>query len=146
MKPGDAAVNDETAAVLARLHAAAFAGRARGWTAQEIASLAEAPGAALLIDGAPPRGFALLRVAADEAELLTIAVDPAHQGRGLGAALLARVEALAKAGGAAAMLLEVEADAAPARALYARAGWCGVGVRRDYLGPGRDSLILRKAI
>jgi len=131
-------------AALAQVHAAAFAGRARGWTAAEIAALEAAPGAALLVSGAPPQGFALARVAADEAELLTIAVDPAHQGRGLGAALLARAEARARDGGARAMLLEVEADAAAARALYARAGYDEAGLRRDYLGAGRDSLILRK--
>jgi len=134
-----------SAAALARLHAAAFAGRARGWTAAEIAALAQAPGA-LLVEGAPPVGFALLRVVADEAELLTIAVDPAHQARGVGAALLARAEALARARGAAAMLLEVEVGAAPARTLYARAGYGAVGSRRDYLGAGRDSLILRKPL
>lgn len=133
-------------AALARLHAAAFAGRARGWTAEEIAALEAAPGAALLVEGAPPQGFALLRVAADEAELLTIAVDPAHQRRGLGAALLARAEARAHEDGARAMLLEVEASAAAARALYSGAGYGAAGLRRNYLGPGRDSLMLRKPL
>ena len=131
---------------LAALHAAAFAPE-RGWSATEIASLAAAPGAALL---AAAQGFALVRVAADEAELLTLAVLPDARRHGLGAALLGAAEAAARTAGAVQLFLDVAADNAPARALYARAGYQACATRPAYYPrPGRgaaDALILTRAL
>lgn len=135
-----------TPAELARIHAAAFA-VPRPWSAAEIAALLEAPGAILI---ARPGGFALIRVAAGEAELLTLAVAPPARRRGLGRALLAEAEARAAAAGAAELLLEVAEDNAAARALYAAAGYLPAGRRRGYFalpGGGRvDALVLRRAL
>ena len=132
---------------LARLHAAAFAGTDRPWSAAEFASLLAQPGALLLGDG---RAILLGRLAADEAELLTLATDPAHRRQGLAAALLARFEAEARAGGAARAFLEVAEDNPPARALYARAGYAEVGRRPRYYaraqGPAVAALILARAL
>ena len=58
------------------------------------------------------------------ADLMTLAVAPAHRGSGLGATLLDELEQRATTGGAEAMLLEVRADNGPARALYARTRLC----------------------
>jgi ribosomal-protein-alanine N-acetyltransferase len=77
------------------------------------------------------------RTVLDEAELLTVAVHPAEQGRGLGGALLARFLEQAAARGARRAFLEVAEDNAAARALYGRAGFTPVGRRRSYfLAPG----------
>ncbi len=69
----------------AALHAESFAALGeRAWTRQDIAELVASPGVAgllLQIDG-HDAGFALCRVAADEAELLTIAVRPARRRQG----------------------------------------------------------------
>ena len=133
------------ARALAAAHAAAFAPEARGWSAEEIAALAAAPGAILVSD--PPsgalRGFALARVAGDEAELLTIAVSPAARGLGLGGALLVAVETRAAAAGARRLFLEVAESNRPARALYQRAGYAAVGRRPRYYG-AIDALVLIK--
>ena len=60
-------------------------------------------------------GFVLSRLAADEAEILTIAVDAAHQGRGVGRALLSENLRQVANAGAKEMFLEVAKDNAPDR-------------------------------
>ena len=102
----------------ARLHAEGFA---HPWSPEEMASLigsSSTVGAAALdpVSGRL-RGFVLSRLAADEAEILTIAVDAAHQGRGVGRALLSENLRQVANAGARAMFLEVAKDNAPRKAL-----------------------------
>jgi ribosomal-protein-alanine N-acetyltransferase len=120
----------------------------RPWTPRDMAELLASPGVAglfLEIDGRQD-GFALWRTAADEAELLTIAVDANRRGHGHGRALLGAVAAQARRGGARNLFLEVGADNAAARALYSQVGFVEVGRRPDYYqrhtGLG-DALVLR---
>ena len=131
-----------TVDALARLHAACFT-VPRPWSAEEIAAVLEGPGAALLTR---PRGFAIGRTAAGEAELLTLAVDPAQRRRGAGRALLAAFEDRARADGAVEAVLEVAEGNAAARALYAGGGWREVGRRPGYYADGQDALVLRKPL
>ncbi len=92
-------------------------------------------------------GFAIVRFLADEAELIDLAVLPERQGRGLGHALLAHVLALAAARGASSMYLEVRATNAPAVALYHRAGFAQVGLRRGYYAhDGADALLMARTL
>jgi ribosomal protein S18 acetylase RimI-like enzyme len=81
------AVQAADAAVLAALHAQAMD---EAWSAATFAGLLAVPGSfGLLAMGAgDPAGFALARVAADEAEILALAVVPAWRCRGVGAALV----------------------------------------------------------
>lgn len=127
---------------MSALHARGFP-TCRAWSGAEIAALIAAPGGfALTAD----HGFALGRAVAGEAELLTIAVDPAHRRRGAGRVLLAAFEAEAARRGAGAAFLEVAADNAAAIALYAAAGWRETGRRRGYYaargGARVDALIM----
>lgn len=96
-----------------------------------------------------PAGFALGRVTAGEAELLTLVVEPGSRRSGIGRALLADFEAEAAASGAAEGVLEVAEDNAPALALYRQAGWREVGQRRGYYRRRNEdpanALILRKS-
>jgi ribosomal-protein-alanine N-acetyltransferase len=71
------------------------------------------------------------RGAADEEELLLIAVTPDHRGRGVGTTLLQRFIAAAEERGAARLFLEMR-DGNPADSLYRRAGFEPVGRRRNY--------------
>ncbi len=119
-----------TPAALARLHASCFT-VPRPWSAAEFASLLAMPGVFLL---AEPAGFALGRVAADEAELLTLAVDPATRRQGAGRRLADAFLTEAARRGAARAHLEVAAGNAAARALYHAAGWAEAGLRRGYHG------------
>jgi ribosomal-protein-alanine N-acetyltransferase len=90
----------------------------------------------------------LVRLAADEAEILTLAVAPEARRRGRARALLKAAQAHAAAGGARRLVLEVAEDNAPARALYAAAGFGPVGRRRGYYdraaGAAADALVLAK--
>lgn len=129
------------APALAALHAGAFP-PAEAWGADAIRLMLEMPGAFGL--HLPGQGFVLARVAAGEAEILTLAVAPAARRRGHGAALLAGAMAGAAARGAEAMFLEVSDRNAPARALYAAAGFAEVGRRRRYYPDGADALVLKR--
>jgi [ribosomal protein S18]-alanine N-acetyltransferase len=139
-------VGPEAASLLAALHATAFP-PAESWGADAIALILGLPGAfarcAVAPGGEAPQGFVLARVAADEAEILTLAVPPAVRRCGVGAALLRAAAAGAAARGATALFLEVSAANAPARALYAAAGFAEVGRRRRYYADGADALVLR---
>lgn len=134
-----------TPAALAQLHAAAFH-TGRPWSADEFAALLQDPHTHIVTH---PGGFALWRAIADEAELLTIAVDPVHQRQGIGRALLHALAATANTQ-AATLILEVAADNAAALALYLGAGFQTVGRRQGYYrrgdGPAADALILRASL
>lgn len=140
----DAAAENAT---LARLHRVCFT-VPRPWTAAEIAALRDLPGSFLLIEeeDAALAGFLLGRAVADEAELLTLAVDPARRRQGLGARLLGRFRTAAAARGARRAYLEVAAGNAAAQALYLGAGWQIAGRRRGYYrhpdGQTEDAVIL----
>ena len=132
---------------MARLHSRAFAGQGRGWSADEFADLLASP---LTCFRAAPHGFALSRVIADEAELLTLATDPEHRRQGVGAALLAAVEADVAARGARRHYLEVAADNIAARGIYSRAGYIQTGRRAGYyarpVGGNVDALLMEKTL
>lgn len=123
-------------APLAALHAASFP---HPWDVKAIADLLATPGTfAFSADD----GFVLARVAAGEAEILTLAVTPSARGKGLGRALLQAAISKARDMGAQTMFLEVGADNPAARALYAALGFTKVGDRKGYY-QGRDALVLR---
>lgn len=95
-------------------------------------------------------GFAISRIIVDEAELLTIALDPEVRGRGLSAELLRRHAARARRAGAERLFLEVAADNAPALALYKGLGFVEIGRRKGYYAAAdgnrnarRDALTMR---
>ena len=127
-------------AALAALHAQAFD---TPWSATAFADLLAQPGVALV---AQPDGFILLRVVADEAEVLTLAVSPDARRQGLGRRLVEAGLANVEAAGAARVFLEVADDNVGALALYARCGFEPAGRRRSYYarsdGSRRDALLL----
>lgn len=90
----------------------------------------------------PIIGYAGLFQSSDEAQVQTIAVSQAAQGRGLGQALLTELIRAARRRGARTLALEVRADNEPALRLYARAGFVVDGRRRDYYGRGLDAVLM----
>lgn len=127
---------------LAALHATCLPPAAR-WSAEAFAAALTDPACFLVATG--PEGFALGRVVAGEAELLTLAVACDRRRAGLGRSLLDGFEGTARARGAADAFLEVAADNAPARALYLGAGWEEVGRRRGYYA-WVDAVVMRKRL
>lgn len=133
----------------AALHATCFA---HSWSSQEFETLlsnaAVSGGAAVDPTSDDLRGFILTRLAADEAEILTIAVDGALRRRGVGRALLADHISRLPQLGARMLFLEVERENAAAVALYAKFGFREVGQRRGYYrksdGAAATALVLRR--
>ncbi|MEW5963713.1 MAG: ribosomal protein S18-alanine N-acetyltransferase [Pseudomonadota bacterium] len=137
----------ERAPAIAELHALLFE---EAWSIDCIARMLEHPGATALVaqGGTPPRalGFVIGRIAADEAEILTLAVAPWAQRRGIGRRMVEGLVRAVKRAEARRLHLEVAADNAAARALYHKLGFAEVGRRKGYyLRKGRspaDALVL----
>lgn len=132
----DAAAGPAGAALLAALHADAFVDPAvsgPAWGTADFTALLAMPGTfALVAGGDAPVGFVLVRIAADEAEILTLGTATAARRHGVARALVAGAAAAARASGAVRLFLEVAETNGPARALYAAAGFTVVGRRRNY--------------
>ena len=135
------------AAAIAPLHAASFR---RGWSEQEVEGL--------LTDrhviahrgmlGGRLAGFILSRLVEDEAEILSVAVARAGQGRGLARNLL-NLHLRRLAGlGARTVFLEVDEHNRPAIRLYDRAGFHEISRRPNYYpgagGKTAAALVLRR--
>jgi [ribosomal protein S18]-alanine N-acetyltransferase len=82
-----------------------------------------------------------------QADVVTLAVDPAHWGQGTGTALLSALVDEAGRRGYTEVLLEVREDNPRARRLYLRHGFTEIGIRRGYYQPsGVDAVVMRKAL
>jgi len=128
------------ATALAAIHAVGFPPR-EAWGEDAIGLQLALPGAFGLIDD---RGGMLLgRVAADEAEVLTLAVAPAVRRNGVATGLLHAAARHAAVRGARVMFLEVAAGNAAALTLYGGVGFVEVGRRRRYYADASDALVLR---
>ena len=91
-------------------------------------------------------GFILMRQAADEAEVLTVAVVPDARRRGTGAGLVRAACDEAHSSGVSAVFLDVAENNAGARALYARLGFTEAGRRSAYYADGANAIVMRRAL
>jgi ribosomal-protein-alanine N-acetyltransferase len=148
-KPALSEASARDAGAIGGLHAASFR---HGWSEQEVE--------ALLIDRAVIAhrvtfrgrllGFIISRMAADEAEILSVAVAARAQGRGFARALLnlhlGRLAGLS----VRAVFLEVDENNTPAIRLYDRAGFREVARRPNYYtgdnGKPSTALVLRRGL
>jgi [ribosomal protein S18]-alanine N-acetyltransferase len=148
----DAGVED--CEVLAEMHGEAFR---RGWSGAEFEALLVQPGVhALIADWRTalgrrrPAGFILVRIAADEAEVLSIAVVPDCRRRGVGRRLLEEALRRLYRERVASLHLEVEDGNAAALALYRRMDFAETGRRPNYYGQGtappRGALVMRRQL
>lgn len=122
----------QDAEAIAKLHAAGFY---RGWPREDFATyLSDADTPAFVACDARRRiaGFAMLRLAADEAELLTIAVDPKWRSKGVGGALMRACFEDLLMSRARRIFLEVAADNPAAIKLYQRLGFAKISERKGY--------------
>jgi ribosomal-protein-alanine N-acetyltransferase len=130
---------------MARLHAASFTLPAP-WSEGEFAATLASPFNFALIR---ETGFLLGKVVAGEAELLTIAVDPAARRQGTGRALVEAFLAEARRRDAETAFLEVAETNAAARSVYDAAGFGQTGRRRGYYrGAGLvvDAILMGRSI
>ena len=89
-------------------------------------------------------GYGVLSIAADEAHLLNICIDPRMQGRGYGRRLLRSLLRIAREGGAQRIFLEVRPSNPQAVALYQDEGFNEIGRRPRYYPAyrGREDAIV----
>lgn len=131
-----------TPQALAQLHLRSFQ-TPRPWSETEIAQILADPKAFLLCESG---GFLIGRVVADEAEILTLAVDPDLRRQGIGARLVSAFLTTSVDRGAVTAFLEVSAENDAALALYAAVGFTATGRRRGYFrtpeGTPVDALVL----
>jgi ribosomal-protein-alanine N-acetyltransferase len=143
----------EACFTLADLHDRAFD---RPWSAEEFETLLKGPGAFAVAGrggrsgrGPKAKGFILCRAVAGEAEILTIAVDPAARRRGWGAALVEMAAGVAREAAAFELFLEVAADNVAAIKLYETTGFERVGLRKGYYphpDGAKDAVVMRRVL
>lgn len=147
IQPATAADLDEVMQVMAESFDPEFG---EAWTVGQCASLLPMAGVWLTLarEGDLPVGFSLSRLILGEAELLLLGVRRSAQRRGVGAKLLGRFIADAKARGAEKLHLEVR-HGNHAVELYRQAGFEEVGRRFNYYrglsGHKYDALTLARS-
>ena len=135
-----------SAARCSALHAACFS---TAWPPSEFERLLTSSSviADAIGDGPAFKGFVVSQRALDEAEILTIAVEPRARGKGLSTALLGNHLSRVARAGVFKIFLEVDESNTPALALYRRYGFRQVGRRPAYYakpdGTKANALILR---
>ncbi|MEE2565437.1 GNAT family N-acetyltransferase [Hyphobacterium marinum] len=130
----------EDAARLAALHARCFP---HGWSERDIAALLRQPA---VIGFAAPEGFVLIRRVLDEAEILTICVDPEARRSGLGGGLLDAAISEAARQGALTIHLDVSTENRAGQALYSGRGFAETARRKRYYADGSDAILMTKQI
>ena len=132
---------------LAQLHGASFH---RGWGEGEFESMLTERNTLVqrLRLGRRTIGFAVSRMAADEAEILSIAIDDGYRGRGLSRDFLLTHLGHLAGRGVRTIFLEVEENNQPAIKLYERSGFIVVGRRERYYqqagGEQLNALLMRR--
>ena len=124
---------------LAKLHKECFP--EKNWSANEFSELQKS-GCEII---ASENSFIIWRVAADEAEIITIGVRPSARRGGAASALVAVMENAVRNKGVKKIFLEVAADNGAAIKLYERNGFVRVGLRPKYYD-GIDGVIMEKTL
>ena len=124
---------------LAQLHGSSFH---RGWGESEFEHMLTERNTLVhrLRVGRKTIGFAVSRMAADEAEILSIAIDAPYRGKGLSRTLLLTHLGHLAGRGVRTIFLEVEENNQPARRLYDWAGFSVVGRRDRYYRQDAEQL------
>jgi [ribosomal protein S18]-alanine N-acetyltransferase len=139
----EAKLNDVDA--LVRLHATGFEA---GWDAASLAEFVQ--NEIVLVIGEPVMGFIIVRQTLDEAEIMTLVVDPGVRRSGRGALLLVEtLNRLAKSG-TKTVFLEVASENEAAIGLYQRTGFSQIGLRKAYysrqLVPPIDAIVMSQSL
>lgn len=124
---------------LENLHKACFPHKP--WTAQDFADLKKS-GCEII---ASQNGFAVWRVVAGEAEIITIGVHPDARKNGIASAMLTLIEDDVKKHEGTKIFLEVADNNTAARALYENSGYKQIGKRPKYYD-GIDAILMEKTL
>lgn len=124
-----------------------------GWDVKSLEELLASGAEGIIIKKSDTEqiiGFLMWRIAADEAEILTLATAPAHHRKGYGRRLLQEMLHSLENTGVQRIFLEVRNDNVAAEALYRQLGFTPCGHRKDYYlmadGSSRDALIMEHSL
>jgi len=124
---------------LANLHKKCFPNRP--WSADDFRDLKQS-GCEIIMS---ENGFVVYRIAVDEAEIITIGVNPEMQRNGIASAMIGIIEKNLKNQGVKKIFLEVALNNEPAKKLYESMGFKVVGLRPKYYD-GVDAILMAKDI
>lgn len=82
----------------------------------------------------------------DEADIGNLATASDARRRGLGEGTMKFLLSTLKAKGVVVVFLEVAEDNTPAKALYDKLGFNEYGFRKDYYGPGKGAILMKKSL
>lgn len=122
---------------LSNLHKKCFPNKP--WSAQDFADLKKS-GCEIIMS---QNGFIVYRIAVDEAEIITIGVNPEMRRTGIASAMIGIVENNIKNQGVKTIFLEVAVTNIPAQKLYENCGFVTVGIRPKYYD-GVDAILMSK--
>lgn len=92
-------------------------------------------------------GYVIVCAAADEAEIINLAVERSSRRKGIAEMLMTAAVESAKQKGAVTMYLEVRASNTAAKSLYEKLGFSVIGTRRSYYkNPTEDALLMSKTL
>jgi len=126
--PIRAACADDIDAIMAIERRAHF----HPWSEQVVRRYLNNTGSVWVLEEAQVIAYAVITLIAGEAELLMIAVDPGHQGRGAGRQLMSFLQQYLTAQQAEQWFLDVRESNHKAIALYESMGFCQAGCRTGY--------------
>ena len=119
------------------------------WTSQQFISSMEVGHYSVVLEEAETiLGFAIYSPIIPESHLLNIAIDPKHQGKGLGKKLLKKIIFQNKTIGVTTISLEVRASNRTAINLYKNMGFLKDAIRAEYYSgtPREDALLMSARI
>ena len=122
---------------LSNLHKKCFPNKP--WSADDFHDLKKS-GCEIIIS---ENGFIVYRTVADEAEIITIGVNPEMRRNGIASAMIDIIEKTIKNQGIKKKFLEVASNNEPAKKLYENLGYETVGVRPKYYD-GIDAILMAK--
>ncbi len=137
--------NDDILAALAHLHQAVLP--FQGWNAASLKSTLDSPNSHMQIaySESEPVGFILYRDNGEGIELLTVAVSPDHQRKGIGRSLLRLMLAAFPTQDC---ILEVATDNVAAQQLYLQFGYETIHTRKGYYyrgsRPACDAAVMKR--
>jgi len=122
---------------LSNLHKKCFPNKP--WSADDFRDLKKS-GCEIIMS---QNGFIVYRIAVDEAEIITIGVNPEMRRNGIAAAMIGITEKNVKNQGVKKIFLEVASNNVPAQKLYENTGYKTVGIRPKYYD-GIDAILMAK--
>ena len=124
---------------LSNLHKKCFPNKP--WSADDFRDLKKS-GCEIIMS---ENGFIVYRIVVDEAEIITIGVNPDKRRLGIASAMIGIIEKSAKYQRVKKIFLEVAANNIPAQKLYENNGFKTVGLRPKYYD-GVDAILMSKDI